>query len=50
MGTQDLLTVIDRLAADLARATGQSEQCIRLAYGLPPRSPVTAAQREGHAA
>lgn len=34
--------IVDRLVLQLARATGQPEVTIRLAYGLEPCSPAAA--------
>lgn len=36
MTQEEAVRVIDRLVADLARATGQSDRVVRLGYGLAP--------------
>lgn len=48
MDPEHASAVIDRLVADLARATGHPVEVIRLCYGLeqqdtPPRAPLAAA-------
>jgi hypothetical protein len=50
MTAQSYSAVIDRLVADLARATGRSEQLIRLAYGIVALPDSVPAERSTEAA